>query len=300
MSNSPASRCGYVALLGRPNVGKSTLLNRLVGQKISITSRKPQTTRNQILGIVSDAEYQIVFVDTPGIQGTHDSAIHRYMNRAAVSTVQDVDAIVFLLDRLEWTEEDQRIVRDLEKVSAPVILAINKIDRIVDKNRLLPHIQDLSSSLRWSDIVPLSAKSGHNVDELVRLIRKRLPEREFLFDPEQVTDRSERFLAAELIREKIMRQMGDELPHKTAIEIEEFRDEPGLSRISAIIWVEREGQKKIMVGRGGEKLKTIGTEARRDIEQLLDRKVMLNLWVKVKGSWSDDDRMLRQLGYSDQ
>lgn len=300
MSNSPASRCGYVALLGRPNVGKSTLLNRLVGQKISITSRKPQTTRNQILGIVSDAEYQIVFVDTPGIQGTHDSAIHRYMNRAAVSTVQDVDAIVFLLDRLEWTEEDQRIVRDLEKVSAPVILAINKIDRIVDKNRLLPHIQDLSSSLRWSDIVPLSAKSGHNVDELVRLIRKRLPEREFLFDPEQVTDRSERFLVAELIREKIMRQMGDELPHKTAIEIEEFRDEPGLSRISAIIWVEREGQKKIMVGRGGEKLKTIGTEARRDIEQLLDRKVMLNLWVKVKGSWSDDDRMLRQLGYSDQ
>lgn len=300
MSNSPPSRCGYVALLGRPNVGKSTLLNRLVGQKISITSRKPQTTRNQILGIVSDAEYQIVFVDTPGIQGTHDSAMHRYMNRAAVSTVQDVDAIVFLLDRLEWTEEDQRIVRDLEKVSAPVILAINKIDRIVDKNRLLPHIQALSSSLHWSDIVPLSAKSGHNVDELVRLIRKRLPEREFLFDPEQVTDRSERFLAAELIREKIMRQMGDELPHKTAIEIEEFKDEPGLSRISAIIWVEREGQKKIIVGRGGEKLKTIGSEARRDIEQLIDRKVMLNLWVKVKGSWSDDDRMLRQLGYSDQ
>jgi len=299
MSYTPAPRCGYVALLGRPNVGKSTLLNRLVGQKISITSRKPQTTRNQILGIVTDAQHQIVFVDTPGIQRDHDSAIHRYMNRAAESTVQDVDAIVFLLDRLEWTDEDQRILRNLEKVSAPVILAINKIDRIVDKNRLLPHIQALSSRLRWSDIVPLSAKSGHNIDELVRLIKKRLPEREFLFDPEQITDRSERFLAGELIREKIMRQMGDELPHKTAIEIEEFKDEPDCSRISAIIWVEREGQKKIIVGRGGEKLKTIGTEARQDIEQLIGRKVMLNLWVKVKSSWSDDDRMLRQLGYSE-
>lgn len=298
MDNSKP-RCGYVALLGRPNVGKSTLLNKLVGQKISITSRKPQTTRNQILGIVTDEQHQMVFVDTPGIQGIHDSAMHRFMNRAAVSTVQDVDAIVFLLDRLEWTDEDQRIVRGLEKASAPVILAINKIDRIVDKNKLLPHIQSLSSKLQWSDIVPLSAKAGHNVEELLNVIKKRLPEQDFLFDSEQITDRSERFLAGELIREKIMRQMGDELPHKTAIEIEEYKEEPNIVRISAIIWVERDGQKKIIVGHRGEKLKTIGTEARLDIEQLIDKKVMLNLWVKVKSSWSDDDRMLRQLGYSD-
>lgn len=298
MSNEPVTRCGYVALLGRPNVGKSTLLNRLIGQKISITSRKPQTTRNQILGIATEDDTQVIYVDTPGMQQKYDSAIHRYMNRAAASTIHDVDVVVFLVDRLQWTEEDENVVKDLSRAEVPVILAINKVDRIVEKSKLLPHIQSLSSQLQWADVVPLSAKTGHNVGQLVDVIRKRLPQREFLFDAAQITDRSERFLAAELIREKIMRQMGEELPHKVAVEIESYKEEASLVRIHAVIWVEREGQKKIIIGKGGEKLKLIGTEARQDIEVLIDNKVMLKLWVKVKGSWSDDDRMLKNLGYS--
>ena len=297
--NSPVEYCGYVALLGRPNVGKSTLLNKMLGQKISITSRKPQTTRHQITGIVTEDTCQAIFVDTPGIQQTHDSAIHRYMNRAASSTIHDVDVIVLLVDRLTWTEEDEHVVSSLADVKAPVILVINKVDRIVEKNKLLPHIQKLSGHLQWADIIPLSAKSGHNIDVLQAAIRKRLPERSHLYEAEQITDRSERFLAGELIREKIMRQMGDELPHKVAVEIESFRDEPKIVHINAVIWVERDGQKKMVVGKKGEQIKSIGTQAREDIEVMLDKKVMLNLWVKVKSSWSDDDRMLKTLGYAD-
>lgn len=300
MTDEDKQFCGFVAILGRPNVGKSTLLNKLLGQKISITSRKPQTTRHRIVGIDTEDEYQTIFVDTPGVQRKHDSAIHRYMNRAATSTIEDVDAIILVVDRLNWTDEDEYVVQSIRQSTAPVILAINKVDHLVEKNRLLPHIQALSAKLAWADVVPMAAKTGYNLEPLQTAIRKRLPARAHFYDAEQVTDRSERFLAAEIVREKIMRMMGDELPHKVAVEIEQYKTTSKLVTISAVIWVEREGQKKILIGVKGEKLKLIGSQARADIEVLVDQKVMLKLWVKVKGSWSDDERMLKSLGYADQ
>ncbi|MDG1663734.1 MAG: GTPase Era [Pseudomonadales bacterium] len=300
MTDEDKQFCGFVAILGRPNVGKSTLLNKLLGQKISITSRKPQTTRHRIVGIDTEDEYQTIFVDTPGVQRKHDSAIHRYMNRAATSTIEDVDAIILVVDRLNWTDEDEYVVQSIRQSTAPVILAINKVDHLVEKNRLLPHIQALSAKLAWADVVPVAAKTGYNLEPLQTAIRKRLPARAHFYDAEQVTDRSERFLAAEIVREKIMRMMGDELPHKVAVEIEQYKTTSKLVTISAVIWVEREGQKKILIGVKGEKLKLIGSQARADIEVLVDQKVMLKLWVKVKGSWSDDERMLKSLGYADQ
>ena len=300
MTDEDKQFCGFVAILGRPNVGKSTLLNKLLGQKISITSRKPQTTRHRIVGIDTEDEYQTIFVDTPGVQRKHDSAIHRYMNRAATSTIEDVDAIILVVDRLNWTDEDEYVVQSIRQSTAPVILAINKVDHLVEKNRLLPHIQALSAKLAWADVVPVAAKTGYNLEPLQTAIRKRLPARAHFYDAEQVTDRSERFLAAEIVREKIMRMMGDELPHKVAVEIEQYKTTSKLVTISAIIWVERDGQKKILIGVKGEKLKLIGSQARADIEDLVEQKVMLKLWVKVKGSWSDDERMLKSLGYADQ
>ena len=300
MTDGDKQFCGFVAILGRPNVGKSTLLNKLLGQKISITSRKPQTTRHRIVGIDTEDEYQTIFVDTPGVQRKHDSAIHRYMNRAATSTIEDVDAIILVVDRLNWTDEDEYVVQSIRQSTAPVILAINKVDHLVEKNRLLPHIQALSAKLAWADVVPVAAKTGYNLEPLQTAIRKRLPARAHFYDAEQVTDRSERFLAAEIVREKIMRMMGDELPHKVAVEIEQYKTTSKLVTISAVIWVEREGQKKILIGVKGEKLKLIGSQARADIEDLVEQKVMLKLWVKVKGSWSDDERMLKSLGYADQ
>lgn len=291
--------CGYVALVGRPNVGKSTLLNLLLGQKISITSRKPQTTRHRITGIDTRDNYQSIFVDTPGIHQTETNAMNRYMNRAASSTIADVDVIVFIVDRLTWNEEDELVVKNLQNARAPIILAINKVDRIVEKNRLLPHIQTLSTHLSWADIMPLSAKTGYNVDELRQAINKRLPQREHLYEADQITDRSERFMAAELIREKLMRQCGDELPYQVAVEIERYKQEENIVHIDALIWVERDGQKKIIIGKAGEQIKRIGIDARKDIEIMTDQKVMLKLWVKVKSSWSDDERMLKSLGYEE-
>ena len=222
------------------------------------------------------------------------------MNRAATSTIEDVDAIILVVDRLNWTDEDEYVVQSIRQSSAPVILAINKVDHLVEKNRLLPHIQALSAKLAWADVVPVAAKTGYNLEPLQAAIRKRLPARAHFYDAEQVTDRSERFLAAEIVREKIMRMMGDELPHKVAVEIEQYKTTSKLVTISAVIWVERDGQKKILIGVKGEKLKLIGSQARADIEVLVDQKVMLKLWVKVKGSWSDDERMLKSLGYADQ
>ena len=297
---SEETRCGTVALVGRPNVGKSTLLNKIVGQKVSITSRKPQTTRHRITGIYTDGKNQTVFVDTPGIQQKYDSAMHRYMNKAASSTFDDVDVIVFVVDRLEWNEADQFVCNSLKDVSVPVLLVINKVDRVLDKNKLLPHIQSLSSQLSWADIVPISAKNGQNVESLQAAIQKRLPVGEHIYDSEQMTDRSIRFMSGELIREKIMRQMGDELPHKIAVEIEKFDEQPSIIHIHALIWVERESQRKIIIGKQGSRLKSIGTDARKDIEFLCDKKVMLKLWVKIRSSWSDDDQMLQSLGYSDE
>jgi len=292
-------RCGYVAIVGRPNVGKSTLLNYILGQKISITSRKPQTTRHQVLGIKTEGDTQVIFVDTPGLHKNADKAINRYMNRAASSALVDVDVAVFVVDRTNWTEEDEFVLQHLRRARCPVILAINKIDLLDNKNELLPYIQKASDSGGYADIVPLSALNSNNLDQLEKCIEEKLPEAIHFFPEDQITDRSQRFMVAELVREKIMRQLGDELPYSMAVEIENFSQEGEVIHISALIYVEREGQKKILIGKGGSRLRSIGQEARKDMESLLDCKVMLRLWVKVKSGWSNDERALRSLGYDD-
>ncbi|WP_300425656.1 GTPase Era [uncultured Thalassolituus sp.] len=294
------TRTGFVAIVGRPNVGKSTLMNRILGQKLSITSRKPQTTRHQILGILTENDTQIVFVDTPGIHKAHDKAINRYMNRAATTAVKDVDLIVMVVDRLRWTEEDEMVLQTIKQQRAPAILVVNKVDFIKEKDDMLPYLEELSSRHKWDQIVPLSAKTGHNVERLEHLITTYLPESPYFYPEDQITDRSSRFLAAELVREKIMRQLGDELPYSMTVEIEEFVHDGRLIEISALILVERSSQKRIVIGDGGYRIKQIGQEARKDMETLFDSKVMLNLWVKVKSNWSDDERALRSLGYDDQ
>lgn len=292
-------RCGYVAIVGRPNVGKSTLLNHLLGQKISITSRKPQTTRHQVLGIKTEGETQIIFVDTPGLHKDAEKAINRYMNRAASSAMKDVDVIVMVVDRTAWTDEDEAVLSAVSHLSIPVILAVNKVDLLSDKKTLLPHLDQLNSKSDFAAIVPLSALRNQQTDALEQLICERLPTSPHFFDEDQITDRSQRFLAAEIVREKIMRQLGDELPYATTVEIEEFSQEGAILHISALILVERQGQKKILIGKGGDRLRSIGTEARKDMERLFDGKVMLKLWIKVKSGWSDDERALRSLGYDD-
>lgn len=290
-------RCGYVAIVGRPNVGKSTLLNRLIGQKLSITSRRPQTTRHQVLGIATEGDVQAIYVDTPGIHRAATKAINRYMNRAAVSVVGEVDVIIFVVDGLKWTDDDTLVLERLAGADCPVILAVNKIDELDDKTRLLPHLQVLSQKREFAEIVPISAQGGHNIDTLARLVADRLPEHAHVFEADELTDRTPRFLAAELIREKVMRQLGDEIPYQLAVEIEKFEEEGNLYRIHAAILVEKDGQKAIVIGRGGERLKKIATQARLDMEQLFDCKVMLEVWVKVRGGWSDDERALKSLGY---
>lgn len=292
-------RCGYVAIVGRPNVGKSTLLNHLLGQKISITSRKPQTTRHQVLGIKTESDYQIVFVDTPGLHRGADKAINRYMNKAASSAIKDVDLVLFLLDRTAWTEEDEMVLERVQQSGLPVLLAVNKVDLLEDKGALLPHLKVLEAKGKFEAIVPLSALRQHNVDELEAEILRFLPESEYFFPEEQITDRSQRFLAAEIVREKIMRQLGEELPYSVTVEIEEFGMDGATLHISALIFVERDGQKRILIGDKGSRLRSIGTDARVDMERLFDSKVMLRLWVKVKSGWSDDERALRSLGYDD-
>lgn len=293
------SRCGYVAIVGRPNVGKSTLLNHILGQKISITSRKPQTTRNAVVGIKTEGDVQIIFVDTPGMHLGQQKAINRYMNKAATSAMKDVDVVVFVIDRFIWTEEDEAVAEKLQHVKCPIILAVNKVDQIEDKETLLPHLQSLSEKLNVAEIVPMSALRNTNLDRLEQLVTERLPEGIHMYPEDQITDRSSRFMAAEIVREKITRQLGDELPYEMAVEIEEFKQEGNLLNISALILVERDGQKKILIGDKGSRIKLIGTEARVDMEKLFEMKIMLKLWVKVKSGWSDDERALRSLGYNE-
>ena len=289
-------RCGYVAIVGRPNVGKSTLLNHILGQKISITSRKPQTTRHQVLGIKTRDQYQIIFVDTPGLHKDADKAINRYMNRAASSAIKDVDLVVFVVDRTAWTEEDAMVLEQIERAGLPAMLVVNKVDLLADKADLLPHLQMLAGKSDFAAILPVSALQKHNVAELETEILKFLPESGYFFPEDQITDRSQRFLAAEIVREKIMRQLGEELPYAITVEIEAFAQEGEVLHISAVIFVERKGQKKILIGEKGSRLRSIGSDARRDMELLFDSKVMLRLWVKVKSGWSDDERALRSLG----
>ncbi len=293
------SRCGYVAIVGRPNVGKSTLLNHILGQKISITSRKPQTTRNAVVGIKTEGDVQIIFVDTPGMHLGQQKAINRYMNKAATSAMKDVDVVVFVVDRFIWTEEDEAVAEKLQHLRCPIILAVNKVDQIEDKESLLPHLQLLSEKLNVAEIVPMSALRNTNLDRLEALVVERLPKGIHMYPEDQITDRSSRFMAAEIVREKITRQLGDELPYEMAVEIEEFKQEGHLLNISALILVERDGQKKILIGDKGARIKLIGTEARIDMEKLFEMKIMLKLWVKVKSGWSDDERALRSLGYNE-
>ena len=292
-------RCGYVAIIGRPNVGKSTLLNHILGQKLCITSRKPQTTRHTLLGIKTEADLQMIFVDTPGIHTNQERAINRVMNRSAAGVIADVDVVVFVVDRFEWSEADEYVAKYLSNNPVPLIVAINKVDMIEDKAALLPHLKFLESKVNAVELIPLSALRKTNLDELQEKIKAHIPERMHVFPEDQITDRSERFLASEIVREKIMRQLGAEVPYQVTVEIEEFRAEKKITHISALILVEREGQKKIIIGTNGERIKKVGEQARADIESLLGCKVMLRTWVKVRSGWSDDERALRSLGYMD-
>ncbi|MDC0508120.1 GTPase Era [Luminiphilus sp.] len=297
MSDATDPKCGLVALVGRPNVGKSTLLNFLLEQKLSITSRKPQTTRQQVLGVKTVDADQMIFVDTPGLHRDEPKAINKAMNRSATSAMADVDLVLFLIDRGKWTEEDAWVLEKLRTVKAPVALIVNKMDLMDDSKALLPEMESLHALHDFAGVFPISALRQKNLDVLETFVRRNLPEGHHLFPEGQITNRTERFLAAELIREKIIRQLGDELPHTTAVEIEGFQpDERGTQHISAIIFVERDGQKRIVIGTGGSRLRSIGTEARRDMEKAFDSKVMLKLWVKVKSGWSDDVRALQSLG----
>lgn len=297
---SLSTHTGYVALLGRPNVGKSTLLNRLIAHKISITSPKPQTTRHTILGIRTLESTQIVYVDTPGLHLNARRAMNRYMNRAAASVLSYVDVVVMLIEALRWTEEDEAVLERLQEFTNPVILAANKVDRITVKSQLLPFLQSLDGKRNFAEIVPLSARTGVNVDKLEGLIASLLPEGEFIFASDQITTASERFLAAELIREKLTRQLRQELPYALTVEIETFKEQDQLLHIGAVIWVERSSQKGIVIGEQGSVLKAVGRQARQEMEKLFQRKVFLETWVKVREGWSDDDRALRSFGYQDE
>jgi len=292
-------RSGYVAIIGRPNVGKSTLLNYILGFHLSITSKKPQTTRHRLLGIKTTATAQAVYIDTPGLHQKYKGAIHTYMNKEALSTLQDVDVIVFVVDGIKLTSEDEYVIELLTKCEQPIILAVNKVDKIKNKEVLLPFIEELSKRLNFSQIVPVSASKGSNVSELEKNIESHLNLSPAYFPEEQITDKSDRFLASELIREKLMRLLGQELPYAVAVEVEAFEEEASIIKISGVIWVERSNQKSIIIGNKGQQLKEIGKQARISMERLYDKKVFLKLWVKVKGGWSDDEKALKSLGYFD-
>lgn len=296
--NGPSHRAGYVAIVGRPNVGKSTLLNQLVGQKISITSRKPQTTRRSIIGILTRPDIQLVFVDTPGFQARRDTALSRLMNRSVIAGAQDVHAILFVIEALKLENREIRLRESLPP-RVPVVVVINKIDRVQDKTSLLPFMRRIDERLHPAAIVPVSALRNSGLEELLAAIAALLPEGPRLFHEDEITRSSERFLAAELIREKLFRTLGDELPYAAAVDIAMFETEGGLRRIHAEIIVDKASQKPIVIGKKGEKLKTIATRARQDMEQLFGGKVFLEVWVKVKTGWADDERALHRLGYDD-
>ncbi|AAP96383.1 GTPase Era [[Haemophilus] ducreyi] len=301
IEQAPKTYCGFIAIVGRPNVGKSTLLNKILGQKISITSRKAQTTRHRIVGIQTEEQYQAIYVDTPGLHIEEKRAINRLMNRAASSAIGDVDLIIFVVEGTKWTDDDEMVLNKLRTAKAPVVLAINKVDNIKEKDELLPHITALSQKFDFAEILPISAQRGKNVHILQKIVRKSLREGVHHFPEEYVTDRSQRFMASEIIREKLMRFTGEELPYSVTVEIEQFKlNERGTYEINGLILVEREGQKKMVIGAKGQKIKTIGIEARADMERLFDNKVHLELWVKVKAGWADDERALRSLGYMDE
>jgi len=291
--------CGFVALIGRPNVGKSTLLNHLIKQKISITSRKPQTTRHRILGINSSERGQIIYLDTPGMHNDDKKVLNRYLNHTADAALLGADVIVWLLDGPFWRDHDEIIAAKLKQAGLPVILAINKVDRFKDKDSFLVFSAEAQCRLEFVQILPISALKGYNLSELENLIYGLLPEIEPIYPEDQVTDRSERFLSAEIVREKLTRRLGAELPYELTVEVERYEEHPHITKIYLVIWVARNNQKAIVVGKDGDMLKKIGIDARQDIEKLLGKKVLLKLWVKVKKGWSDDERALMSLGFNE-
>ncbi len=281
-------------------MGKSTLINRILGQKLCITSRRPQTTRHRILGIKTTDQGQFIYVDTPGMHSDGKKAMNRYMNRAAAASIDDVDVVLFVVEGLKWTEDDQRVLKRIQQdARSPVILVLNKADKLSDKSDLLPQIQSLAPQYDFAAVVPISARKGMNTDVLEQEIAKLMPEGEMIFDEDQLTDRSSRFLAGEIVREKLFRYLGQELPYSLTVEIEQFEEEEGMYRIGAVVYVERSGQKSIVIGKKGEQLKLIGQDARLEMEQLFGCKVFLQIWVKVREGWSDNERMLKNLGYND-
>jgi GTP-binding protein Era len=297
--NPAILKSGFVAIIGRPNVGKSTLINSLLGEKISIISPKPQTTRWQILGIKTLPQAQIIYVDTPGLHRDAKRAMNRYMNRIANAVLLDADVIVFMIDATRWQDEDELVLKKLKDTQKPVILAINKIDLLKEKADLLPLIDKLKDKLHFAHIVPISAMKAENTDMLEHEIAHLLPEGPQLFPEDQITDKSLRFQAAEIIREKLIQVTEEELPYTTTVEIEQLEQGPTLTEIGAVIWVERSGQKIIIIGKKGARLKKVGIQARREIEKRVGTKVFLRLWVKVKENWTDDDKALRSLGYDE-
>jgi len=296
MSNNTPFHSGFIAIVGRPNVGKSTLLNHLVGQKISITSRKAQTTRHRIIGILTEAHSQFVFVDTPGFQTQHMNALNRGMNRVVSSSMRDVNVVLFVLEARHYDERDQQVLKLLPD-DVPVILVINKVDNLADKGELLPFIERLATERKFAAIVPVSAKQNKQLDTLLDAIRQYLPLGDPIYAADEITDRNERFLAAELLREKVFRFTGEELPYSVSVVIEQFKLEGKLRRIHAAILVDKEAHKAMLIGKGGAKLKEIATQARLDMEKLFDGKVFLEVFVKVRSGWADDERVLKSLGY---
>ena len=295
--NEAGYRCGHVALIGRPNVGKSTLLNAMVGQKVSITSPKPQTTRHRIVGIMSGPGFQAVFLDTPGLHARMHRGLNRAMNRAALGSLAEADLLLVVLDATRFTQEDEAVLERVRQAGKPAVLIVNKCDKVKPRDKLLPILERLSAMHSFNAVVPLSALKGDNVDRLKDVIAPLLPEGEAIYAEDQVTDRSERFLAAEIVREKLTRVLQEELPYGISVEIERWEEEDGRRVIGAVIWVEREGQRKIVIGEGGQRLKEVGQAARLDINEMLERRIHLELWVKVRENWADNEAALRQFGY---
>ena len=288
---------GSVAIVGRPNVGKSTLLNAILGEKLSITSKKPQTTRHRILGVKTDPPYQVIYLDTPGFHKNTPHSLNRAMNRTVISVLQEADLILFVVDCRRWTEEDDLVLLRLKERAQPVILVMNKVDTIDERLLLLPKIQEWSTKMDFLAIVPLSAIRERNIPILEKVVHEHLPEGAPIFADDDLSDVTDQFMVTELIREKLMRLLGDEVPYATTVQVEKFEDSETLLRIAALIWVEKDSQKAIVIGHKGEKLKKVGQLAREDMELLFGKKVFLHLWVKVKSGWSDDDHLLRHLGY---
>lgn len=290
-----STSCGYIAIVGRPNVGKSTLLNALLGKKLSITSRKPQTTRHRILGVKTVENTQFVYVDTPGIHEAELKLINQHLNRTAISTLRDVDIVIWVVDALHFSSEDEFILEKVKKLQIPLIIVINKTDKVENKEDILNLLTEFSEKLPQADCIPISAKKSYNLEKLEKIIQSKLPESTFFFDENAVTDRSESFICAEMIREKLVRLLGKELPYATTVAIQSMEKKKNILHISAVIWVEKEGQKKIVIGEQGQMIKMIGQRSRLSMEKYFEQKIFLALWVKVKARWTENERILRDI-----